>query len=64
MNNPRDPFYVSIAPTIERIALLTHAASRARSVNEVFGSSMSPFEIARTFADEDIDILLAWLAKD
>lgn len=35
-------------------------AYRTRAVNELFGSSMSPLEIARTIPLETIELLLLW----
>jgi hypothetical protein len=48
------------APTIDRLSLLTNAAHRTRLINELFGTHLTPAEVARDFADEDIDLLLAW----
>jgi len=42
---------------MDRLDMLSSAARRAQIVNRAFGSSMSPMEIDRTFADEDIDLL-------
>jgi hypothetical protein len=36
-------------------------ASRTRQVNEAMHTSMTPQQIAALFADEDIDLLLAWI---
>lgn len=49
------------APLIDRIELLAHTANRAHTVNRAFGSQLSPFDIARQFADEDIDLLILWM---
>jgi hypothetical protein len=47
---------------MDRITLLSHAAHRTRAVNELFGTHLTPFEVASLYADEDIDLLLAWSA--
>jgi hypothetical protein len=36
-------------------------ASRTRQVNEAMHTSMTPQQIAALFADEDIDLLIAWI---
>ena len=45
---------------MDRIELLTRASYRTRRVNELFGTHMTPAEVARDYADEDIDLLLKW----
>jgi len=53
--------YVAVyAPVMQRIALIAHAATRVAAVNRAFGTAMTPAQIAEAFADEDIDLLLAW----
>jgi hypothetical protein len=53
--------YRSLAPTIDRLSSLTRMANRTRAVNEALHTNMTPHEIAARFADEDIDLLLAWI---
>jgi hypothetical protein len=36
-------------------------ASRTRAINEALHTTMTPREIAASFADEDIDLLIAWI---
>ena len=50
----------SVAPLMDRIALLSRAAHRTKRVNELFGTHLTPDEVAAMYADEDIDLLLAW----
>jgi hypothetical protein len=45
---------------MDRIELLSSAAHRTRRVNELFGTCLTPAEVARDYADEDIDLLLQW----
>lgn len=47
---------------MDRLSSLTRMAHRTRAVNEALGTSMTPDQIAERFADEDIDLLLAWIA--
>lgn len=53
--------YLDLAPTIERLSMLTRAAHRTRALNEAMHTTMTPDDIARSFSDEDIDLLLAWM---
>ena len=53
--------YQTLAPTIDRMSTIMRMAQRARIVNEALHTSMTPFEIDRDFADEDIDLLIAWM---
>jgi hypothetical protein len=41
--------------------LLAQAAKRTRTVNEAFGTHLSPQDIAANFADDDIAMLVAWM---
>jgi hypothetical protein len=45
---------------MDRVLLLASAANRARRINELFGTHLTPFELDRMYASEDVDILLAW----
>jgi len=46
---------------MSRLLLLTTAAYRTRVINEACGSSMSPHQVAAQFADEDADLIVAWM---
>jgi hypothetical protein len=45
---------------MDRVLLLASAANRARRINELFGTHLTPSELDRMYASEDVDILLAW----
>lgn len=47
---------------MDRLALLTRAAHRTRTLNQAFGSQLSPFEVESQFADEDVDLIVLWSA--
>lgn len=46
---------------MERIELLATTARRTRAINSVLGTALSPEHIAAQFADEDIELLIAWM---
>lgn len=52
-----------VQPQMDRLALLSTTANRTRVINEAFGTHLTPAEIARTYADEDIELLLIWSAQ-
>jgi hypothetical protein len=49
-----------LQPLMDRVLLLASAANRARRINELFGTHLTPAELDRMYASEDVDILLAW----
>lgn len=51
---------MDLAPTMDRMRLLSGASHRTRRLNELFGTHLTPAEVARDYADEDIDLLLMW----
>jgi hypothetical protein len=40
------------------------SAQRTRVINAAFGMALSPHEIVRAFADEDIDLIVAWMEHE
>jgi hypothetical protein len=55
-----DHVRVELQPLMDRVLLLASAANRARRLNELFGTHLTPAELDRMYASEDVDILLAW----
>jgi hypothetical protein len=49
-----------LQPLMDRVLLLASSANRARRINELFGTHLTPAEMDRMYASEDVDILLAW----
>jgi hypothetical protein len=60
LNDPTNALYVACAPLMERISRVTAMAERTRVLNRALGTSLSPDEIDRMFATEDIDLIIAW----
>jgi len=51
---------VALAPLMDRIDLVTRAASRTRAINQLLGTAMTIDQVAADFADDDLDLLLMW----
>jgi hypothetical protein len=52
-----DAVSVELQPLMDRVLLLASAANRARRINELFGTHITPAELDRMYASEDVDIL-------
>ncbi len=51
---------MDVAPLMDRLSLLSQTAHRTWTLNAAFGCQWTPEQIAERFADEDIDLIIAW----